>query len=281
LNINYFVFIAGLKNAAELALPNSLAYLFSDASAKDYQLYDTVLPIILQKQIKVNFLVTGTCSKPKDQNDVYHKIAFASQGQVFNITHNNVNDILRNLSHSFEPNFQTLASFEFDKGDEKEIPINVDASFSELTVSVSGINSKVSIKNHNNESVATRDGFTSDNVKFVTFPVNDSKYHLIASADSAFSIRVGGESELKFEYGFSLAIPHEHTETSNTPLLGRKNVLSVFVSDHTLIKCLTRATLTVANDKVEITFMRNKLDIFSTGPVEIPSKMFRIDIFGH
>jgi hypothetical protein len=265
-------------------LPNSLAYVFSDASAKDHILTDKVLPIILTKQVKVNFVLTGQC-RLLYQNNAYDRIAAVSDGQVFQEDRDKVKDILAELFRDFEPKNQRLASFDFDKDVKSETLINVDASFSELTVSVSGKNSTLSITNHKNKSFPTRDGFKSANSTFVTFPVNDSIYHLKASADSAYSIRVKGISELSFEHGFSIATPHDYTETSYTPLLGRKHVLSVFVSDHKLVKCLTRATLIPVDekesfDKVNITLLKNKPGTFSTIPIDIPSKMFKIKIFG-
>ena len=42
----------GLIKALEPALLNSLAYVFSDATAKDYRHYDVVLEMIQKKQVR-------------------------------------------------------------------------------------------------------------------------------------------------------------------------------------------------------------------------------------
>ena len=78
--------LQGLKNAIESGLQNSPAFLFSDASAKDYALYDELAALIQRKQTNVNFFLTGNCNNINTpEYKVYNKIARTSCGQVFSI----------------------------------------------------------------------------------------------------------------------------------------------------------------------------------------------------
>lgn len=277
-----------MKRALEFALPNSLAFVFTDAPAKDYALYDTILPIIQKKQVKVSFLATGEFKN--DPNDpmqvVFHKIALASEGQVFEMSRDIVKSVLLSITQGLDNKFESLSSINSDKAGSTTAAIKVDQGFSALSVSMAGKNSKLSVKDRNNVEVKSSSELISPNIKFVTFNVADSSYTIKASADSAYSIRVGGISDLKFEFGFSTDHPSEQAETSIQPLIGYKNVLSIFVSDPTLIKCITKATLLPANTKdlfveQEILLDRVKRDMFTSNPFEIPSKMFKIRINGY
>lgn len=81
----------GLKNAIERSLQNSPAFLFSDASAKDYPLYDEVAALIQRKQTQVNFFLTGNCGAAgSPEYKVYTKISRTSGGQVFNLDRTSV-----------------------------------------------------------------------------------------------------------------------------------------------------------------------------------------------
>ena len=76
-------------------MPNSQAFLFSDASAKDYELFDHVAALIQRKQANVNFMLTGDCGGPNEPGfKVYEKIARVGGGQVFNMNRDNIRDVL-------------------------------------------------------------------------------------------------------------------------------------------------------------------------------------------
>lgn len=280
--------LKGLKNALENALPNSLAYVFSDASAKDYGIYDDVIHIIQKKQIKVSFLLTGVCGDGKSANGytVYEKISRASEGQVFDMQRDNVKDVLLTISDAMESKFEPLKSLDFDTPGSSTTTVNIDQSFTQLSVSMSGLNSKLSVKDHNDTEIKCIKSFSSANIKFMTFDVADTSYKIEASADSAYSLRIGGISDLKFEFGFSTNVPSMQTETAIQPLVAVPNVLSIFISDPKLVKCLIRATIIPASTKesftpIDIPLKRMKANFFTTNLFDIPKQMFKIQIFGY
>jgi hemicentin len=279
--------ITGLKYALEHAMKNSLVYVLTDATAKDYNLKSEVLKVVQKKQVKVSFIITGDAGTKTDPGyQVFVDIASASEGQVFVMSRDIIKSVLKAITQALDPKFEPLASINSDKAGSMTKRVSVDRGFSSLSVSLSGTNSKLTVKDGNNVDVKSKDSFSSDNIKFLTFDVIDSAYTIEASADSAYSIRVGGISELKIEFGFSTNYPSEQAETSTQPLLGFKNILSIFISDHGLVKCLKHATLLPANpdqpfEPIEIPLERTKRDIYSSEPFEIPPKMFKIRINGY
>lgn len=277
----------GIKAALDHALPNSLAFVFTDASAKDHTYYDTVAKLAQEKQVKVSFLITGKCnSYDRMMFEVYEKLARITDGQIFEMKRDSVKNVLNMMTKSLDTKYESLKSVDFGAAGKSMTDISVDKSFKELSVTVSGTNAELSINDKNNTKVEAKSTFSTENIKIMTFAVVDSSYNIEASASSAYSIRVGGISDLKIGFGFSTALTGKRTETSPKPLKGFPNVLSIFVSNSSLVKCMTKVTLIAADasnsfDPVVISLNRVSKSQFSTKLFETPKKTFKIQVTGY
>lgn len=274
----------------KFALPNSLAFVFTDASARDFHLYEAILPTIQKKQVKVSFLITGSCNNTDGHNEsmyqVYHKLAAASEGQVFELSPDIVKEVLISISQALDPKFESLSSVSYDSAGATSTKIQVDQGFSTVSVNVAGENATLSVRDENNETISSKTSFSSPNIKFMTFEAKNPSYTIDASAQSGYTIHVGGMSDLKFKFGFSRDIPSDQSGTAVQPLVGFENVLSIFISDPKLVKCLTRATLIPASttdsfEDIELKLKKIKNDFFATNSTSIPTKMFKIGINGY
>ncbi|CRK98213.1 CLUMA_CG011576, isoform A [Clunio marinus] len=225
--------LTGLKVALQLALPNSLAYVFSDATAKDLAYYEEVLGLIQKKQATVNFLLTGDCDDPAGPGyQVYVKLSRASNGQVYDMNKSNVKDVLLAIRHTVNYNYAALTSVDADSAGTSNTKLNVDKSISELSVSLSGKNPRLTITDPMNETVKSGEELSLMNLKLVKIkdPV-DGLWNVETEAESSHSIRLGGISDLKFDFGFSTEVPEKKSETSFQPLASVQNILSIFVID--------------------------------------------------
>lgn len=277
-----------MKHALAYAAPNSIAYLFTDAGAKDYNLFSTVLPIIQKKQVTVNFMTTNISlsGNPLPTIEVYDKIARASEGQVFKMSNDIIKKVLLSITQALEPKFEQILSLNAKAAVTTKTTVKVDVSFTQVSVTLAGKNSKLSVKNSKNESITSLKSFSSDNIKFETFEVADSEYNIEAFADSEYTIRVGGISDLKISFGFSTNIPRDQGETSFRPLIASQNYLSVFVSNTSLVKCLIDATFFPSNDgdsfpETKFSFETKNGNMYTTASINIPIKMFKIVIKGY
>lgn len=279
--------LLGLNNALNHSLHNSIAYVFSDASAKDFHLADSIIHTIQKKQVKVNFLLTGVCPDGKSAPgfQVYERISRASDGQVFDMKRDNLKKVFSALTFSLDSKFESLKSVDYESAGSSETPVSVDESVKSVSVSVSGTNSKLSVTNRDKSPITADREVASDNTKFIIFTPTDKAFSVAASAESAYSIRVGGISDLKFEFGFATKTPDTQAETSIQPLVDKMNVITVFPSDTRLVKCLTKATIApvTANEftPFDVPLIRFKGTFFSSSKFTIPKKMFKIQIFGY
>lgn len=281
--------LSGLKIALELGLTNSLAYVFSDATAKDVRYYNEVLGLIQKRQAVVNFLLTGDCDDPTSPGyQVYHKLSRASNGQVYDMNKSNVKDVLIAIRHTVNSNYASLKSVDAESAGTTNTKLNIDKSISELSVSLSGKNPKLTIKDPNNETISSGDELTLTNLKLVKIkdPV-DGLWNVEAGADSSHSVRLGAISEMKFEFGFSIDEPTKKSETSYQPLEAHKNVLSIFVSDPSLISNLSDVTviLVPTNDhessrQFQLPLRKLEDHVYVTKAFDVPRQMFKLQLNG-
>lgn len=275
----------GLQNALDHALPNSLGFIFTDASAKDYDLYNEVAQAIQKKQARVYVLSTGYCGdRNSPEFKVLEKIARVSDGQLFNMDSSMIKDVLVAISFALDSDFETLKSLDFEEGGNSLSTLEVDESFTELMLSLSGVNVGLVLRDSSGETIASRPGsFVSPNIKIMNFEVSDTIYTIEASSSSAYSIRVGGISGLKFSFGFSTVATTDPDKTQVQPISGRKNILTIFTSNPSLVKCLTRTTLIAAletSTEIAIPLKRISGDAFATELFDIPEEAFKIKISG-
>lgn len=281
--------LSGLKVALEFALPNSLAYVFSDATAKDLGFYDDVLELIQKKQVNVNFLLTGNCDNPETPGyKVYLKLSHASNGQVYDMNKSNVKDVLLAIRHTVNYNYAALKSVDADSAGTTNTKLNIDKSISELSVSLSGKNPKLTITDPRNETVESGDELELQNLKLVKIkdPVGGT-WNVKAAAESSHSIRLGAISDIKFEFGFSIEEPKKKSETSFQPLTAKQNILSIFTTDPSLIRNLSDVTIilipsNVHESSIQFNIPLRKIDgdIYVTKAFDIPRQMFKIQLNG-
>lgn len=281
--------MSGLKLALEFALPSSLAYVFSDATAKDLRFFSEVLGLIQKKQVTVNFLLTGNCDDPTGPGyQVYQKLSRASNGQVYDMNKSNVKDVLLAIRHTVNYNYAALKSVDTESAGTTNTKLTIDKSISELSVSLSGKNPQLTIRDPHNETIRSGDELSLTNLRLVKIkdPV-DGLWKVEAGAESSHSIRLGAISELKFEFGFSTEEPTKKSETSFQPLSAEKNVLSIFVSDPTLIKELSDVTIILVPSNVHESSHQFKIplkkvgeQIYATKAFEVPRQMFKIQLNG-
>lgn len=278
--------IQGLINALEASLPNSVAYVFTDASAKDFDKKDIAIDLVQKKQITVNFLVTGHCGHINlPEFKVYEEISRASGGQVFNMKSNEIKEVLEQITEILNLDLVSIDSFDYGAGEESISPITVDSTYKNISVIITGVNPKMLIKNEDDEIVDFTIEFENSNMKYVTFKAEDLKYFIAAFAGSEYSIRVVGNSDLKMAFGFSLEKPNGRSETLTQPFDNIENYLSIFVSNPELIRCMTNVYLRPVREgdfeEIDLGFTKRGNYSYITKPIIIPNHLFYIVIHGY
>jgi von Willebrand factor A domain-containing protein 7 len=276
--------LTGIKNALKHAMSNSVGFVFSDASAKDFNLESEIMPILQKRQITLNFFLTGTCKGKWDPGyKVYENLALRSGGQVFDMKRSNVRDVLNALKHTTDPNFVPLAIYISENAGKITKPLEVDQSINKIWVSVSGKNPKLIVRDPDNQVLNLGCKLLLENLNMgcITDP-KDGKFAVEASADSKFSVSFNALSDLKFDFGFTLRQVLKKSETNIQPLVRVKNVLSIFPSQPDLVETLVVARILTIDTDREFNCNLRKLmpNLYNTEPFDIPNEAFKIFVKG-
>ncbi|CAL8103250.1 unnamed protein product [Calicophoron daubneyi] len=248
--------ITGIELALEASRPNSLIYVFTDSSAKDYNRTTNVLNLIQQKQSQVVFVLTGFCNTTEEPGfEAYRQIATVSSGQLYIIGKGQVNEFMQVVEAAVEARKVHVLQRDTVGEDAKTFSFPVDVHLTQLTVQVTNHKRSqsidVRIRNPEGKLVGHEDGLKrlmkAVSSVFVgsidrptpgewTLEVTTKKNETVALEDrneeelmgpESFSVRVSGISDVDFLQGFSTVPQNYNHETSRQPIAGVKNYLMV------------------------------------------------------
>ncbi|CAO1403247.1 unnamed protein product [Diamesa tonsa] len=241
--------IGGLKEGIKLALKNSIAFVISDATAKDFSEYRSVYNSMQKKQISATFLLTGDCGERDSEGyKVYGKLARYTNGEVFDMKSDGIKEVILAIRTQLDDEFTLLKYLIKDAAGTSIEDFWVDSSISQIQISISGSDPSMVIRNPLGEIVTGKEtSMENINIVKILNPM-PGKWTLEAKSSSIHSIRFGAISSLKLEYGFSVDTPIDPAETSKLPSKGVPNQLTVFIPDSSGIN-LTEAILKLEVDE--------------------------------
>ncbi|KAK3876548.1 hypothetical protein Pcinc_018676 [Petrolisthes cinctipes] len=284
--------LLAIKQALEVSLPSSYVYVFTDARAKDYHLLDDVLRIIERKQTQVVFVMTGDCGNNTHPGfQAFETIASTSSGQLFQLDKSDVKEVLSFVRVSLEARKVNLLSVdrESDGPGEENLPLLVDPTLKQFTISVSGQKPKIEIVGPEGETVGEPEGVENllalDNVKIVGVKEPPpGRYNISVGSESKYTVRATGLSSLNFKHGFSLKPTINFKETYHHPMRGGTNYLLVQPVDVTEFGELYRLQLLSLDGEVledlPLTRLEGPGHVYNASAFTAPDHPFNIKLFG-
>ena len=174
--------------------------IFTDATAKDYGMAASVFNLAVKNDVTLTLMLSGSCS-PIDPE--YLRIARETGGQAFVIAETETFEATKLLDFNTRPDSVDIAHI---NGTLSATPasytIPVDSTMTSVTFSVSGTDGAV-VKRPDGSTVQTTDtGVSSANISGGTVlsiaDPADGAWTVTVSGDGEFTIRVTGESPLRF-----------------------------------------------------------------------------------
>lgn len=282
-NIDYpEMSITGLKQALQYALPNSVVFLISDAEAKDYYLESEVMKVLQAKQITANFLIEESCPTFVTPGcKVYCNLAWMTSGQCFSMAKNDLDKILTTVDTSLDPSYSPVITLTGNAGTTK-VKVGTDVTMDQVCVGLTGKNPRLSVSGIDAEVLKLSSELVLSGYRYGC--IDDPRpgtYDFTFITESEFMAKLFARSELKFDFGFSLAPVASHSETNVQPLTGYKTILSVFPTNSSLIKTLTDVKLIKA-DGTEVVLNLKKVHdgAYSTDAFDVPTVAFKVHLRG-
>lgn len=167
--------ISGLRQALRDALPNSIAFLISDADAKDYNLENEVASMLRSKQTKVYFLIEDSCQTFTQPGcKVYQNLARVSGGRMLNVEDNKMKEFLKTIEKALDPNFIEMIVAVIEAGGTFNETVNVEQGVQDICTSVTGKNPQISIKDSKAQHAKIVYDFTMSTYKYVCIENTES-----------------------------------------------------------------------------------------------------------
>ncbi|CAD7082367.1 unnamed protein product [Hermetia illucens] len=284
----------GTIDGMSAALPRSQIYVFSDASAKDYNLLDKALKIAQEKQLTVTLLITGYECHPLKQYEAYTELARRTHGQVYNMAKLDVEAVIRSIAEVLDTGLIPIESIYSEAGGTHDFDIFVDSAMKKISATVSGDDPKIDVYDPRKE--LSKDVKTVLNLKKVKMVKVDNpesgKWNITTSSSSPHSIKISGMSDILVRYGFSFIVPEEFSDTAPSPIKDITNYLSVFVWKNKRNHTFTHAELVIVTPKMEKSHANHTLRVLDpsncdpdlcihvTTPFELPLDTFKIYVRG-
>ncbi|XP_059618556.1 hemicentin-1-like isoform X2 [Phlebotomus argentipes] len=276
--------ISGIKMALTECLPDSFVYVFTDADEKDSHLVPDVLTLIQKKRISITFIAAEGCDSTFK---TYYSIAKKSNGQVYKIKSRDTNTILEHIGDTLDEGLQTLKVAYFEGAGAHEFGVDVDKSVKDFSVSVSGSDPNITVRNPEDE-ISEKAKTVIDLPRVKTVKVKDpepGRWVVDASSTSGHSVKIAGVSDLKFDFGFSLHTPANIDEASPRPFRGYTNKFCVAPSDPAAIEKFTVVRFFKDDPKNEFELILNmelidKSKMISCVAFSPPPGAFKIEIKG-
>ncbi|XP_055546342.1 hemicentin-1-like [Wyeomyia smithii] len=287
--------LAAISSAIEAALPNSFVFVFTDATAKDFKLDQRVLRLVQQKQTPITFLLTGFCDgKSSPGHKVMNDIAAASNGEIFDLKKDQIEQVLLSIKGMLNIDHVPLKAVDSRGAETHHIDLDVDTTLKEFSVSVAGHRPNIEITDPQqvpyNKSKAILD---LENVKVVNVPEPiPGKWNIKAGSSSPHSVRLSGNSDVKFKFGFSQTKPTSIATLFRQPVLDADNILTIQPSQTDRIDVLSNVTIT-AHDTSETgaaafkftlplvkTLLEDSSIVYTTEAFKAPRQKFKISVTG-
>uniref|UniRef100_A0A182K8B5 Cell adhesion molecule n=1 Tax=Anopheles christyi TaxID=43041 RepID=A0A182K8B5_9DIPT len=285
--------LEAIASAIEAAMPNSFVYVFTDATAKDFRLDQRVLQLVQQKQTPITFLLTGFCDgKGTPGYQVMDNIAAASNGQVFDLRKDQIEEVLLAIRTTMDVDHVPLKAIDSPQASQHEIDLNVDSTLREFSVSVAGVKPTIEILDPQSTPYnGTRDVLNLDNIRVVNVadPV-PGRWNIKATSNSSHSVRLSGLSEVQFRFGFSLLEPQDTISLSHQPVLNKANYLAIEPTDPQLINRLDSVTIashnvgapggTKFNFTLPLKLVPGTGALYRTDAFDVPRQQFKLTLNG-
>ncbi len=199
----------GIKEAAKYAIPNSIAFVFTDASARDYAIQDEVLNLLQEKQITVNFFVTGTGCNGRDDPafKTYDTIAKNTNGIVSTMQVADIKNSLEAMINKVNPYYDIVDTQVLPDG-KHNASVEIGLNTTVLEVTVNGMNPKITIIRPNNETVEGKlIGLDTAIASIPLPPIGNYTIIVESNGSPQKTLEIAVVSEIKFEYSFNLNRP--------------------------------------------------------------------------
>ncbi|XP_026751605.2 hemicentin-1-like [Galleria mellonella] len=275
--------MSGIELGLEKSLPGSYFYVFTDASAKDYEKLKRIQSLAIKKQTQVVFLLTGRCNYNDDDPmyKSYHTLAAATSGRVFHMNKSEVGEIIKYIADTVESRKTKIVAKKFAPGYGHKVEYTLDSETNGSSVIISGEDPKGKVTNPDG-SISSVPTIDTSGVVVIKPPSLTGTYIAEVGSKSETSVVVMATTKIDFQHGFSVFKPKLLNATTIKPIADIKSYLSIaLITDSENVE-LKKISIVDLDDKIilekPVELIDKKTNYYITEPFVPPNSLFKIGI---
>ncbi|XP_070684398.1 von Willebrand factor A domain-containing protein 7-like [Pempheris klunzingeri] len=238
--------LSGLQLALTSAPASSHIYVFTDATAKDIALKDTIVALIRSSKSTVSFFMTGSSRRRRRSLraasfEDYIDLALASGGQAIKVSKSKLPEATDVILDTSTSALVTVLQRARTPGKQETFPFMLDESLQNITIYITGTSISFTLtnpagvsQNHNEVSGKLGTAQSVGNLRRIRLN-SDSQtgtWQINVMSNQPYTLKVTGQSMITFIYDFVERFegPHPgYAVLSGRPLAGQPATLMVSV----------------------------------------------------
>ncbi|XP_045778361.1 hemicentin-1-like [Maniola jurtina] len=283
--------MTGIQLALEESKRNSFLYVFTDASAKDYDQYENVKSLAQQKSIQVNFLLTGECQDSvEERHTVYDHLATATSGQVFHIDKDEISKIIEYILANLRNRRINLLhkTYEYTRRCDN-LKFTVDSKVWEVLIALSASRplyySELKVYGPGGTEESIQIFINTDNTQIFKMHGKPGDYVTNILDCEGITVVVSASTSVSFRHGFSSVKPRSLDETSTKPIAGKESYLAIALTNEDRDITLKTVEIRDTDDNLipppfPLTLVDDEKQFYTTDLFTPPKKTFTIAVIG-
>lgn len=275
--------LRAIEVGLESALARSYVLVFTNKLPSDFELELTVVQIIEEKQSSVYVLLTngGGCRTTRDSLEyrTYERITYKSNGLLLELEKNHMGQMLRKLPELLNNQNVLIVA---EKKARKYTRFLVDNSIKMLTVTTPA-NATFTILDAQNKEAYQAVLMHTSNKRIIQI-TKPAPGLWSMPRGSPEDLRITGLSGLHLDFGFSLAPVEFFNQTSYSPTVGMKNVLTILPQNVDTFGSLSSVRFNFPSgpeNPLELQLKYNETTkLFVTEPFQAPRHPFKLSVQG-
>ncbi|XP_068607288.1 von Willebrand factor A domain-containing protein 7 [Brachionichthys hirsutus] len=207
--------MSGLQLALTGAPPSSHIYVFTDATAKDIHLKDTIVALIRSTKSTVSFFMTGSRYRKRRSLRAsfqdYKDLALTSGGQAIQVSKGELSQATEIILDTSTSALVTVLQRDMNPGKDETFPFTLDESLKNVTIYITGTSITFTLTNPS--GVSQSHGEASGNLGSIQTVGNLRRMSLNAQQETGswqiniksrelYTVKITGQSMITFIYDF-------------------------------------------------------------------------------
>ncbi|KPI98164.1 Hemicentin-1 [Papilio xuthus] len=279
--------LPAIEQALTVSKPNSMIFVFTDGYARNNSKLNSIENLCRSTNSQVIIFLSGKCVSSGSKSvvgtiDAYFDVAKSCSGSVIQLQLNNFRQVFRMMKEISKTDWTEIVANKIFTGSE-QFTISIDGYTKDMVITVTGEYPNVEILDENGQIPAIDrivNTLHSKVSRLMSPPVGTYSVKIFCQGKTLVTIYK--RREVNFRLGFSPKLARSLKETTNLPLPGTVNYISIAIAEISIelnsiyIRFNGRRV-----KKIDVEIVDRSLGLYSAQEYFEPDTSFKITIYGH